>query len=72
MAKYREFVTSDSEAVINWLHLLGIEPMTTTRVIIDIQVGDAVRVYTTGIGQKDAFMVEPPPEFLGAEIVKAE
>ena len=59
----------DQELLGAWLSKLGVNWETTARVIIDIQPGSEVMVYTTGYANSNAFEVEPPPAILGAKVV---
>jgi len=66
------YIASSNKLLKAWLEKLGVNWDQCARVIIDISYDAAVTVYTTGFANREAFEVEPPPEILGARVVKHE
>ena len=65
----KNLASSDHPAVVAWLRALGVDPDMTRRVIIDIETGNAIRVYVTAWADLEAFEVALP-DGLEMEIVR--
>ena len=52
-----------------WVEKLGVPTKETRRIVIDAEVGHALKVYVELYGDRAAFQGEPPPVMLDARIV---
>jgi len=56
--------------MFKWLREAGVAmPEHATHIVIDIEVGDVVRIYATAVANGDMLKVNPPPELRDAEVI---
>ena len=65
-------ITGRNKAVADWLAKIGIDPISTRRVVIDIPCNGAVVIYIEAYGDSRMFEVEPLPELNTAIRVTSE
>lgn len=65
-----EKIHGRNKDVAEFIRKLGFDPDLTRRVIVDLNVDAAVRVYIEGYGDAAAFRIEPPTALKEAEIIR--
>ena len=65
-------LTCDHPSVIEWMKSAGIDPDKTYRVVIDMTVGEPVRVFIQQYATSETLNIETLPDLSQAVIIKTD